>query len=203
MTTEQLIPFQYTGGRSHTTYSVRKPDVQSAGKLFEKARADLLNINQWHIVAGTNTVFQLVSTTGEELQRPVNKGDFVRISLPVIPGPAAGQGYEWVQVEQVEEQRKGQLAYTIIKVRPCSPPFIPAPEVAHFFTNDATSSFCVLRKGRTVTAAVYGRNEVPNVKTPRFMDKLRNFFVAIGAMLGFNKPQWKSLVRGLLRKNSF
>ena len=173
----------------------------TAQKLFEEARKDLLNVDQWHVIAGNKTVFQLVSSNGEEIQGPVKKDDFIRIELPALPSSTTGEGYEWVRVEKLEEKRQEDFAYSIIQVRPASPPFVKTKEIAHFFSRDGTSSFCVIREGNKVTAAVYGRNEHPNTKTFRIIDRIRNIVVALGAMIGLNKPQWKSLVTGLLRKN--
>jgi hypothetical protein len=45
---------------------------------------------------------------------------------------------------------------------------------------------------------VYGRNEKPNLNTKAVIDKLRNAIVGVTAIAGLNKPQWKSLVMGLL-----
>lgn len=200
MITEQHIPLQYKGARSQTVYSIRKRTIKSAIILFEKARTSLLNINEWHTISGSGARFQLVNEEGYEVKRSVHKGDYIRISLPAIPGSTAGEGYEWVLVEQLEDRPVSEPAYTIIQVRPSSPPFIESAETGHFFSADASSNFCVERTGRKITAIVYGRNEAPNVQVSRIIDKVRNFLVAVGAMLGFNKPQWKSLVKGLLKE---
>jgi hypothetical protein len=47
---------------------------------------------------------------------------------------------------------------------------------------------------------VYGRNEKPNTDTETLSDKARNAAVAGGAITGFSKLQWKSLVNGLVKK---
>jgi len=49
-----------------------------------------------------------------------------------------------------------------------------------------------------VFAEVNGRNEQPNTDAENLIDKARNIAVAAGAMLGFSKVQWKSLVDGLV-----
>ncbi|MBC8052817.1 MAG: hypothetical protein H7Y13_07110 [Sphingobacteriaceae bacterium] len=71
--------------------------------------------------------------------------------------------------------------------------------MAHFFKDDASSTFLVQRNGLTVKAEVHGRNEQANTNTEKFIDKARNILVAAGAMLGFSDFQWKSLVKGLIR----
>ena len=89
----------------------------------------------------------------------------------------------------------------MIRVRPAVPPIPQKIHVAHFFTNEATSTFCVERSGKSVRAAVFGRNEVPNIVQTGLWDSIRNFFVGIAAILGFNKPQWNKFVTGLLKSN--
>ena len=78
---------------------------------------------------------------------------------------------------------------------------IPSGSVWHFFTEEASSCFLVKREKNTVTAGVYGRNEKPNTAAETFIDKARNTAVAAGAMTGFSKLQWKSLVNGLMEDN--
>ena len=58
----------------------------------------------------------------------------------------------------------------------------------------------VKREHTTVTAGVYGRNEKPNTKAETITDKARNTAVATGAITGFAKLQWKSLVNGLVKE---
>ena len=72
-------------------------------------------------------------------------------------------------------------------------------DVAHFYSDEATSNFIVRRDGTKVTAGVYGRNEKPNVKkSDTVIDKIRNAVVGTGGVSGFSKLQWKALVSGLL-----
>lgn len=56
----------------------------------------------------------------------------------------------------------------------------------------------VSHEGNTVRAAVYGRNEVPNTGAEKAVDKARNAMVALSAMAGVSKLQWKLLVKGLV-----
>ena len=86
-----------------------------------------------------------------------------------------------------------------MRVRPAHNPAEAGTDTAHFYEEEATSSFIVERSGTRVSAGVYGRNEVPNTKVYRLMDKLRNLIISLSTKLGFQKPQWKSLVVGLLR----
>ena len=55
------------------------------------------------------------------------------------------------------------------------------------------------RRGRIVTASVYGRNEKTNDEHDGIFDIIRNTIVAVTAILGLSKSQWKSLVKGILK----
>jgi len=54
-------------------------------------------------------------------------------------------------------------------------------DLAHFFSDKSTSNFAVIRDKKLVSAAVFGRNEVPNTENT-------------------SDSQWKSLVKGILNK---
>lgn len=193
-----MIPDQNKGARSATAYTVKTPGGAEADWLFEKAKKNLLNVNQWHQLAGNSSAeFTVIDKNNHQTNRPAEEGNYLRISIKAIPGDTAGDGFDWVKVEKIEEKQGAGYRFIGMRVRPCAPPFDNS-EVAHFFSPHATSTFFIERKGRKVKAAVIGRNEKPNTNTGNFLGKLRNLFVAIGAMIGLNKPQWKSLVKGLL-----
>jgi hypothetical protein len=195
----KTVPPQYKGAASNTSYSVRAKSLEKAGHIFEKAKQNLINVNDWQKIAGAATAgFQVVSKEGIEKNGPPSEGDYLRITLPVVPGSTTGKGYDWVQVEQIEESDVPLQRSIAMRVRPAVPPFYDKDEVAHFFTSDATSTFCVQQLGRRIKASVYGRNEKPNTEVHNLFNKIRNMVIAVGAMIGFNKPQWKSLVKGIL-----
>jgi hypothetical protein len=130
--------------------------------------------------------------------RTAQKGDHFKIDIPG-PGSVTGEGYDWVQIEEIVEERDEQSDSIAIRVRPASNPRNEKSDVAHFFTNAATSNFIVKREGTKVSAAVRGRNEKPNTEAEAVIDKARNTAVATGAITGFSNYQWKSLVTGLLK----
>jgi hypothetical protein len=198
--TQSVIPVQKKGARSDTRYSIRASNENDARNLFQNARLNLLNVNYWNALAGGGARFQLINENGEEILSLVEKGNYIRISLPGIPGTDAGKGDEWVFVEKIEEGEMRFHEYTAITVRPAAPPFAGKSETAHFFSDDATSSFCVTRNNNKITVFVSGRNEVPNTATDSPLTWLRNVIIGLGAMLGFNKPQWKKLVTGIAKK---
>ena len=129
----------------------------------------------------------------------MQKDDHFKIDIPG-PGPVSGDGFDWVQVEAIEEKNSDEEQSFTIKVRPATNPNNERKDVAHFFSEEATSCFTVKRKYTTITAGVYGRNEKPNTNTETTIDKARNTAIAKGAISGFAKLQWKSLVKGLVKK---
>lgn len=200
MEDRSLVPDYETGARSDNTHSVEKENEQAAKQLFQLAKERLLNVNGWHKLSGkASAVFQLTDEKGKTVDRSARLGDHFKIDIPG-PGTLAGKGNDWVQVEAIEENATGDQEIIAIRVRPASDPKNTKEEVAHFFTDEASSTFSVIRKGNSITAAVHGRNEKPNLSAGNILDKARNAVVGAGAIAGLNKPQWKSLVRGLLEE---
>lgn len=197
---QPAVPEQKKGAHSDTRYFVRARTEQVARKLFQNARLNLLNVNSWHTLIGNNTTFQLINEKGEEINGLAETGNYFRITIPVIPGSKAGKGSEWVQVEKIEEGKMKYHEFVAMRVRPCAPPFDNKKETAHFFSDDATSTFSVVRNGARIVVAVSGRNEKANTDTSDLLGWIRNLVVAMGAMLGLNKPLWRSLAKGIIKK---
>jgi hypothetical protein len=197
---EELIPENNSGIQTNTENSVELESEEEAGKFYEEAKRRLLDVNEWHSLAGkASASFQLTDSSGKEVRRPAEKGDFFKIDIPG-PGTVTGEGNDWVQIEAIEESREEETETIVIKVRPASNPQNERKDVAHFFSEESTSSFMVKWEGKKITAAVYGRNEKPNTKTETIVDKVRNAAVATGALSGFSKLQWKTLVDALLKQ---
>jgi hypothetical protein len=193
------VPEQQTGAQSNTEAVEVRPSEAEAFSFYEIVKSRLKDVNSWHQYAGTLTAdFKLCDAQGMEVNRPLQKGDHFKIDIPG-PGPATGDGYDWVQVQAIEEVKDESEESMTITVRPATNPTNSNPDVAHFFSEEATSCFMVSRKGREVKAAVYGRNEKPNTGAEKVVDKVRNTAVASGAVSGFSKLQWKSLVSGLIK----
>lgn len=194
------VPPQHEGTKKDIDHTVTAADENDARKLFMIARNRLVNVNNWREFSGPASAgFRLTDPGGNELDRTVEKGDLFKIDLPA-PGPAEGEGHDWVKVEAVEESGdpNGEHESIAIRVRPTPSPLAAGEDTAHFFKDIATSSFVLERHGKEVTAAVYGRNEVPNTETHNVIDKVRNAIVGSTAILGFSNVQWKSLIKGLI-----
>ena len=197
---EKGIPRQRSGAESNTEVTEKFCTEEEARTFFNTVKERLLMVNNWHKYAGALTAgFMLCDAQGKEVQREVQKGDYFKIDIPG-PGPVTGDGYDWVRVEKLEERKEAGSESISILVRPTTNPNNNRHDVAHFFTDDATSCFMVSRHGNEVKAAVYGRNEKPNTHTEKKVDAVRNTAVAEGAVHGFSGLQWKSLVAGLLKR---
>lgn len=199
-TGKPTVPPQEEGTKKDIDHTVVAADENDARKLFMIARNRLVDVNHWKDFSGAaSATFRLTAPDGQEIDRTVEKGDLFKIDLPA-PGPTEGNGYDWVKVEAVEESGNpdGEKESIAIRVRPTPSPLTPGEDTAHFFKDKATSSFVLERDGKRVTAAVYGRNEMPNTETNNIIDKVRNAIVGSTAILGFSNVQWKSLIKGLV-----
>src|SRR5688572_31065879 len=197
---EKIIPPQHEGGKKDIDHSVTAADIDDARKLFFIARNRLLQVNEWDKLAGVASAkFILTDSDGNEVHRTAEKGDYFKIDLPG-PGSVEGKGFDWVYIEAIEDKSDSTGPYESIgmRVRPSGNPKEKGENVAHFFEDTATSSFVVERHEKEVTAAVFGRNEVPNTSTTKLTDKIRNAVVGITAIAGFSNVQWKNLVKGLI-----
>lgn len=201
---DDIIPEQESGAKTDNKYSVTVDTVHKARDLFNVVKERLQDVNNWHIRCGSaSAVFKLTDGDGNEVNRKVQLGDHFKISIPapeMVKRTDAGEGHDWVVVEAIEDKSNSfeKIESFAIRVRPAENPKIPDDDVAHFFKDDATSSFGVEREGNKITTHVHGRNEKPNTTPDSVLDKARNALVALGAMAGLSNPQWEHLVKGLL-----
>lgn len=196
---DKNIPEQQKGNKVDVIHQETLKSREAAEKLFEAAKKKLVNVSHWGEVAdGVSAGFQLTDKAGAEVDRPAQEGDCFKINIPA-PGSDSGNGDDWVRIEAIQDEsdQAADIQITSIRVRPTSNPQSPANDTAHFYHEDATSTFVVKRKGNTVSAEVHGRNEIPNMEANGFWDTIRHTVVAVGAILGFSNKQWKNLVEGL------
>ena len=157
-------------------------------------------LTNWYKLCGLGSAtFALTDHLGNKVRQLAKQGDYLRIDIPA-PGSKAGDGYDWVRVEAIENKNNLSNDYDELsmRARPAKNPKNNAAQTAHFFQDDATSTFVVSREKNIVKAEIHGRNELPNVHQETKFDTLRNAVMALGAMLGFSKFQWKKLVKGLV-----
>jgi hypothetical protein len=194
------IPAQHKGAESNYTHKVTLPDIPKAKSLFNTAKNRLLNVSEWEKISkGLSADFQLTDRNGQKVNRPAEEGDYFKIDIPA-PGTTTGEGHDWVEVESILHESRPEEEYESVsmRVRPAPNPQNKDPDTAHFFKRDATSTFMVIRKGASLSAEVHGRNESPNTGTKNVWNIIRNMLVALGAISGFARPQWKGLIKGLL-----
>jgi len=197
---EDIIESQKTGSATDFVESRDYRTIKEAHESFKKAARRLLLINEWDQYAGVGSaVFSLTNNQGQEADGYAQEGALFNIKLPV-PGSDAGDGLEWVMIERLEalEDEHAIEEYVAMLVRPIPDPRKADAEIAHFYKDVATSAFVVKRTGKTVSAAVHGRNETPNNADVGLHDKIRNTIVALSARIGLAGPQWKKLVNGFL-----
>jgi len=203
---KSLVPKQVKGSSTGASSRLVASSARSAVKLYARAKLRLMDINNWYEICGRKGAkFTLTDAKGNPLPGADPRvGNLIRIELPA-PRNGAGDGFDWVRIEAFENsgepdakssEWKWEEAFGF-RVRPVSNPGDSSSESAHFYTSEATSTFLVIRKGTMVCAIERGRNEKPN-PAGGFLNKIRNFFVALGAKMGLSVPQWKMLTDGIL-----
>jgi hypothetical protein len=197
---DNIVPEQQTGSQKDIIHKVQALDQNDAQRLFLIARNRLVDVNHWNEYSALGD-FQLVDSDGNEVFRTAEIGDYFRIDIKA-PGPVAGDGYDWVRIEAIADHSdvEGFEEHMAMRVRPARNPRDEKKDedTAHFFDDESTSSFVVKREGTQVSAAVFGRNEIPNTSTSKMIDKIRNQVVAATAIAGLSNIQWRSLVTGLI-----
>jgi hypothetical protein len=193
-----IIPGQETGKAIDASSAIELSKEEDAKFFFERVKERLQNVNQWKDIAGTmSATFQLVDTKGAEVQRKAQKGDYFKIDIPG-PGTDSGQGYDWVQIEEVETASSPDGERFGFRVRPTDNPQNRKEDVAHFYSEESTSSFIVERKKNKITASVHDRNTKPNTDADTVVDKIRDAVVGAAGVASFSKIQWKKLTDGLV-----
>ena len=193
-----IIPPQFRGQEIETDATHDLKTEAEARRLYTVAKKKLLNVNNWNKVAGAFTAqFQIIDQKGNEVQREVQKGDYLRIDIPG-PGTSEGDGFDWVLVEDVKEINQPSVQSVGFRVRPNENPFGQKNETAHFYSKEATSSFIIIREKNKVIAWIVDRNLLPNTEQESLAGKIRDVAVGISAIAGFSKVQWQALANGLI-----
>jgi hypothetical protein len=197
---KEIVPEQKKGNQTGAKHTVDCISDKAAHELFKIGKQRLTDINHWAdycSVAIAETT--LTDEKGNVITGLPKIGDYIRINL-AGPGSRSGDGYDWVRIEEFIDQGNEDTDEELFgfRVRPTSNPISRDNNTSHFYTSDATSSFIVERKGNAVSASEVGKNEIPNVKTERIIDKVRNAMIATGGMVGLSMIQWKILMKGIL-----
>ncbi|MGZ5247106.1 MAG: hypothetical protein ACXWV5_08655 [Flavitalea sp.] len=198
----KIVPSQQKGSETNAEYSYSAGTADEAMVIFQNACERLLNVNSWDKYSGkVSAIFRVTDETGSETSGPIKKGYYFKIDIPG-PGSLTGDGYDWVQIEKIDtsSNNRDDWESIAIRVRPSSNPKNENQDVAHFFNEEATSNFVVRREGLTITAGVYGRNEIPNTQVHNVVDKTRNAAIGLTAVSGVSSFQWNNLVKGIVGK---
>ena len=201
MIKELTLPIQYEGVKKDVFHSRAFKNKTDAQACYQQAKVRLLDINNWGEISGVGSAeFQLTDDLGNNIVGKAHIGNYIKIDLPA-PKLHKSKSCDWVLIEKIDEEANPgkDLEEIILTVRPTQQPFDDTNATTHFFDSDTTSSYLIKRMGKTVTASEHGRNEIVNLKNNNVIDKVRNFFVAIGAMLGLSDVHWKKLLIGLLK----
>ena len=196
----KILPPQFAGQEIEAEATIELKDEAAAIHLFDVAKKKLHDVNNWSMIAGTVTAeFQIIDEKGQEVDREVKKGDYLRINIPG-PGSKEGDGYDWVLVEELKEISKGSVQSVGFRVRPTENPFSEKNETAHFYSKEATSSFIITRENSKLISWIIDRNLLPNTESGSLVDKVRDVVVGVSAIAGFSKVQWQGLANGLIEK---
>jgi hypothetical protein len=196
---ERYIPSQEIGSKIDAVEQLSLPDEAAAIAFFPIVKERLLNVNKWAEIAGESlSTFQLTNAFGNPVERWAEVGDYLKIDIPG-PGTSLGKGYDWVQIEEIIIESEEGMDMVTMRARPSDNPLVKSKDTAHFLTEQASSTFQVKRIGKHIYAEEHGRNEQANTYTTDTWDNLRNMFVGWAAMIGFSYPQWKALVKGLVK----
>lgn len=197
---KNVIPEQFEGKKLDCFETVHFDTASDSLGFYGIAKQRLLDINNWDNITGIpSATFRLMNSEYQTLDRKIEVGDYIRIDIPG-PGLPSSKGYDWVRVENIEEEKTENCQRMALTLRPASDPTNTNPDTAHFFKALATSTILVEQNYLSVSARYAGRNEIVNTENTKFTDNLRNFLVGIGAKLGASFPQWKALVSGIVKK---
>lgn len=197
-----IVPDQEQGASTNVEYTVTLASSQESLEVFKEARRRFFDINHWEEFCGApSAAFALTDEKGNPVDREPRIKDHFRIDIPG-PGSQTGDGFDWVQIEEIEEEKDVEKneEFIAIRVRPATNPTNDEKDIAHFFTDAATSNFILRRSGLEVTAGVLGRNEKPNTQADHLVDKARNATVGVSAAAGVSNLQWQKLVEGIVGK---
>lgn len=202
-TASDLLPEQVTGRQTDFTYEKRFDALAEASYGFNKAAGRLLSVNNWHVYAGAGSAkFTLCNNQGIAMDVMAKEGFFININLPG-PGPDAGDGLEWVMIEELTAEGDAGTAEEYLKmtVRPVPDPRKTNKVIAHFYHEHSTNTLILRRNGLLIRAGAHGRNETPNNEKVDLHDQIRNTAIALMARVGLSGTQWQKLVNGLIEYN--
>lgn len=193
------VPKQIKGSFHDTESQTNFESTEITINQFKILKERFFNINHWEDYCGKGFAkFKLCDSGGNFVERYPIIGDYIRINIPG-PGNFEAEGFDWVEIIDMDQNIDNEFLESYIII--CRPSKIPydkkTPHIAHFYSQEGTSSFIIYRGEKFIKMGIYGRNEYPNLNAG-FFDKIRNLFTSFGGMIGISKIQWKRLTDGLV-----
>lgn len=175
--------------------NTNQSSISSAGKGFEteeKAKqilpwlkSKLLNITEWNANALMSS-YELFDEKGKFVEDgKIYVGSFIRIKLK-----ASGK-YDWVRVIDSFDAPDE----FVLSVKPTFDPTEIVPDksvVSHFFTDESTNNFCLLKKDKSIMFYVIGLSEKMNTnETEDAFETARNVAVNTATYFGMQNAEWE------------
>lgn len=184
--------------------AVKKVEAQTRHEaivLFKNAKDRLLDINNWHQLCHNKKAgFELSDKKGlkiSEKQIP-EVGNTIRISSPLSDSAV---DYNWARIEGFETEKNLLTDKEVFgfKIRPICQPEELENGITYTYTSASTVTFLIIRKGRMVTALEIEKTEA---ELSRYTLPViaKRFISDLSTRMGFSKPQWHSLITGVLTK---
>lgn len=194
------IPINVKGHQLNIREEKEFDNREDAYHFYTIAKHRLLNIDNWDDICALPLATFSLYTVDDSVKKTDGPkvGDFVKIKIP-FPLFAAQSEFDWVKIEEITDEEMDDFKRTCIVLRPTDDPTSDIATTAHFFKPSATSSICVEQHRNLVVVVYAGRNQQANTSPNNIAVKLRNTLVTVGAKLGASYPQWKSLVKGIIR----
>ncbi len=167
-------------------------DEADAAQIFSILKTKILSIDEWNEHALLSE-YGLFDENGAIRQTKIlSVGVFMRISM-------TGSGkYDWIKIINIRETADE----LVITVKPTFDPTAEKPDknlISHFFTDESTNNFCLLRERKTVSLYVIGLNEKQNTsETKNALETVRNVAVNLGTYLGIQKSEWEKFCHHFL-----
>lgn len=167
--------------------------------LFEAAKKKLADVNHWHeVCCNEKANFKIMDLTVQTEASQPEIGNIIRIK----PTSASeSDSYDWARIEEFVSERNLLVDREVFgfRIRPISRPLNLKDNTNYFYTTNSTITFLVVRKGRVVTAMEVEKNEAEKDNIA-LIDKIKRIINSCAVYTGFTKPQWQSLINGILTK---
>lgn len=190
---KEVLQGKRTKDKVYTSQSDYETE-DAAKEAFTRTKVKLFDVNGWSNMPGITSAFTLYDASGSKKTASIPEvGDYVYIDLP---GPTPENWVEIIAVADLDDIAE-------LVVSPSPNPNAKGEEVTqikHFFIEEATSTYRVERKGKSIMAWEIGLEEGINMGEKAAGRGLINAFIAEGGWAFFQKIQWQKLTDYLVHK---